>query len=130
MASNWLPVSPSKVGRSPVKETHNQSGTLHISVSKFSVLSVDEEQEEGEINDLIVQPPDTEIQPARNKNVERDMVDSEAPSDAQLVVQTSRSHEKEKQCVEGDSREANEKKAKSQNASSVAMSTRSSRRHH
>ncbi|KAF3596008.1 hypothetical protein DY000_02026889 [Brassica cretica] len=46
-SSNWALVSPAKMGRSPVKA--NQTEVLHISASKFSVLSVEEEHEEGEI---------------------------------------------------------------------------------
>ncbi|XP_013594235.1 PREDICTED: uncharacterized protein LOC106302237 [Brassica oleracea var. oleracea] len=46
-SSNWALVSPAKMGRSPVQA--NQTEVLHISASKFSVLSVEEEREEGEI---------------------------------------------------------------------------------
>ncbi|KAF3562295.1 hypothetical protein DY000_02016575 [Brassica cretica] len=48
--TNWALVSPTKVGRSPVR-TPSQSEDLHISASKFAVLSVEEEQEEGEISE-------------------------------------------------------------------------------
>lgn len=44
----WSRVSPEKVGRSPGVSSQEN---LHISVSKFAVLSVDGEDEEGEIKE-------------------------------------------------------------------------------
>ncbi|CAF2038728.1 unnamed protein product, partial [Brassica napus] len=62
--TNWALVSPTKVGRSPGR-TSCQSEDIHISVSKFAVLSVEEEQEEGEISEkgqalTVVSIPDSE----------------------------------------------------------------------
>ncbi|KAF2570224.1 hypothetical protein F2Q70_00003743 [Brassica cretica] len=37
--SNWLTVSPAKVGRSPVRSAQSQTEETLISASKFSVLS-------------------------------------------------------------------------------------------
>ncbi|CAN6908338.1 unnamed protein product, partial [Brassica oleracea] len=67
---NWALVSPTKVGRSPVR-TPCQLEDLHIFVSKFAVLSVEEEQEEGDISEKgqvlpVVSIPDSERGMVRN----------------------------------------------------------------
>lgn len=46
----WSLVSPDKVGRTQNKTPRSEEHDIQISVSKFSVLSLDEE-EEGEIKD-------------------------------------------------------------------------------
>ncbi|KAF3535414.1 hypothetical protein F2Q69_00022950 [Brassica cretica] len=49
---SWLEVSPSKIGRSPMRSpTRKQLEEPFISASKFYVLSTEEEDEEGETND-------------------------------------------------------------------------------
>ncbi|XP_010468565.1 PREDICTED: uncharacterized protein LOC104748652 [Camelina sativa] len=47
----WSVVSPSKMSRSPSKSSAQQSTMPTISASKFAVLSVSEDEEEGEISD-------------------------------------------------------------------------------
>ncbi|KAF3571724.1 hypothetical protein F2Q69_00059285 [Brassica cretica] len=43
---NWLNVSPGKAGRSPGRATAEKQKDVIISASKFSVLSLDDEEEE------------------------------------------------------------------------------------
>lgn len=47
--SNWALVSPAKIGRSQLKTPPKNELEVQISASKFSVLSIEEEAEKGEI---------------------------------------------------------------------------------
>lgn len=121
--SNWSLVSPAKTGRSSPR-TH-KSEDLHISASKFAVLSVEVEEEEGEIR---------EIGPLVH------VVDSSFPKvaveeDNPVKVPSPPIEGKKGKVLEAKGEQittkgSKEKKAKSHDTNSVAMSTRSSRRHH
>ncbi|KAF3541664.1 hypothetical protein F2Q69_00022532 [Brassica cretica] len=50
IGNDWALVSPDKVGRAQAKTPLKDPGEIQISASKFSVLSVDDE-EEGEITE-------------------------------------------------------------------------------
>ncbi|KAF3489529.1 hypothetical protein F2Q69_00057017 [Brassica cretica] len=86
-SSNWALVSPAKMGRSPVKA--NQTEVLHISASKFSVLSVEEEHEEGEILHISHQCSDAEAQLTKGSNAEGREVADEGITTAKTVVEQS-----------------------------------------
>lgn len=122
--TNWALVSPTKVGRSPGR-TSCQSEDIHISVSKFAVLSVEEEQEEGEISEkgqalTVVSIPDSER--GIVENVEG--LAQQSQVDQECEVKETGAKRKQSN-VKG----IKEKKAKSQDTNPLAMSTRSSSRH-
>ena len=106
--SNWALVSPAKVGRSP--ENHREG--IHISASKFSVLSV-EEEEEGEILDRMKLVEVTEMEGVAERNEERT---------EEATVNQETAHIRETKGTGA------KKKAKSLDSNPMAMSTRSSRR--
>lgn len=47
--NKWALVSPAKIGRSHMKSPQGNETEVQISASKYSVLSVDEDVEEGEV---------------------------------------------------------------------------------
>ena len=123
--NNWSLVSPSKVGGSPTRFTQkSQTEDFQISGSKFSVLSIDEEVE-GEIMEDRLQTTAVgvlEIHSNSDKSNEEDGVYDTTTSQAEAKAEEA--HKKgAKHNI------AKEKKAKSQDANLLAMSTRSSRRH-
>lgn len=46
--SGWSKVSPGKAGRTPLSSSHLNNAEIQISASKYSALSIDEEQEDSE----------------------------------------------------------------------------------
>lgn len=125
---NWSLVSPAKAGRSPgTSLQEKQKEDLHISVSKFAVLSVDDEDEEGEIKETKLQSADSVTPTSREVCHEEDEGAEEAQPD-QNVGQLVREQ------VEEDTRNTvkgqKAKKARSQDANPMTRSTRSSCRHH
>ena len=115
-----LLVSSSKVGRSPVRFTQkNQTSDFQISGSKFSVLSNDEE-EEGEITGDGLQ----------NLAVAETLVNNDSVNaEEDNGVNTTSNHAEEKAKETHVKGATKEKKAKSQDANPLTMSTRSSRRY-
>lgn len=123
-ASSWLLVSPAKVGRPSGPQ---QEEDIHISASKFTVLSLDEE-EEGEIMDKETQVTEA----AANSNLSNCENAEEEPNgrngEESFHLGADQTMEDKRL---GDKKALNkpkEKKAKSQDANPSAMSTRSSRR--
>ena len=102
-----------------------QSEDLHISASKFAVLSVEEEQEEGEISEKgqvlpVVSIPDSE------RGIVGNVEGLTQQSQADQECEAKETGAKRKQStVKG----IKEKKAKSHDTNPLAMSTRSSSRH-
>lgn len=111
-ANNWSNVSPVRVGRSPVV-TPQKAVDTHITASKYAVLSMytdDEEDEEGEIKA-------TESKAGKEVGTEDGVVQTDTTVAAQQIK-------------EGKSKGGKAKKARSQDVNPMAMSTRSSCRHH
>ena len=119
--SNWARVSPTKIGRSLVgSPLSNQNDEICISASKFEVLSVDEDEEEGEIMD-------GEAQITYGSSV-REVVEKELT--VTLLAREGTDEKEGLKQMQTKVKEVKEKKAKSQEINHVAMSTRSSRRQH
>lgn len=115
-ASKWLRISPAKVGCSPMWSAQNQTEDIHISASKFSVLSV-EDEEEGEIMEEMQQNTEDEDTLIRENMDEKE--------EAEMSVTEDKGKETN---YKGIKRNQKEKKAKSHDANLIAMGTRSSRR--
>ena len=126
-ANNWSLVSPEKVGRSSVANIQGNQLEDFISALKFAVLSVDEQEEEGEIKD-----PGFQLSVAAFPALETSKkVDQELSVDNQSAVVAGQQVEEAKN--KGDKatiKEQKAKKARSQGVNPMAMSTRSSCRHH
>lgn len=119
--NKWLLVSPSKAGRSPVLlSLKNQVADFQISGSKFSVLS-NEDEEEGEIKGDGTQTPTVE-----ESRININPVTAEEEDDG---INITPNHVKERAGETSRKGAKKEKKAKSQDANPLAMSTRSSRRY-
>ena len=126
--TNWSLVSPTKVGRSPGRSSHaKQAEDLHISASKFAVLSVEEEEEEGEFMERDSQT-DVETQDTNDFNEEEGKGGS---VEVQIVSNKIGQHDDEikENETKGITKEQRAKKARSQDVNPMAMSTRSSSRH-
>lgn len=125
--SSWALVSPAKMGRSPAKD---QTEVLHISASKFTVLSVEEEREDGEIPHESHQCANEEAHLSKvSTDVGSEAVDEGITIAKVVEEQSSMVQEVDEQSEPSTTRGSRRKKAKSQKATSVTMSTRSSLRH-
>lgn len=151
--TDWSLVSPTKVGRSPSRMASENRNEVIITASKFSVLSTDEE-EEGEImEDRVLITDKLGADPMESKEeTEMALVAGISNEETVGVVTTVATtpaattelcetvvYRDDVEPKEGKRKGArretstskeNEKKAKPQDVSSTAMSTRSSRRLH
>lgn len=122
---SWLEVSPSKIGRSPMRSpTRKQLEEPFISASKFYVLSTEEEDEEGETNDA-----------TSGNAIERDATGEEEDISVVEDLTENKPVEDDSQRVQkqrGTKKVQNkmlENSALALDVNPVAMSTRSSRHH-
>ena len=112
IGNDWALVSPDKVGRAQAKTPLKDPGEIQISASKFSVLSVDDE-EEGEI---------TEAQEEDSEGVETVSISEEDRMEDEILNQKIK--EKEKTAMQKGGRRGQRTKAQEVQP----MSKRSSRR--
>lgn len=125
---NWLNVSPGKVGRSPGCATAEKQKDVIISASKFSVLSLDDE-EEGEIQE------EEKINTQEKTEPEAELPNTELPiTHAEELEKTSETDVVQNQLPPRESRnkqnKAEENTAQLSGDNPMAMSTRSSSRKH